>query len=224
VATNFQLFHNFSYSRPNLTQIARTLPADMLDGLDITEEEALGLAELAMHDLALARDFARRAQAAEDHEEASQLARSYQRMARSYRQTLALKARLKRDLAAAARTVADTPRPKPGGAAVARRIGELRSALRRLAWTEAERAESEDEAADFEERVQIFAYRRDDIELTLTEACLKPGFAEEPLDDHVAHLALGMGLSAEAIARWRDLPDPPAEALEAEDLDWRSSA
>src|SRR5258708_3074890 len=113
----------------------------MLDALDITEEEALGLAELAQHDLALARAFARRAQAAEDGEEASRLARSYQRAARSYRQTLALKARLKRDLAAAAQVQAATPRPKPGGAAIARRIGELRVALLRLAWDEAERPE-----------------------------------------------------------------------------------
>src|SRR4051794_32581028 len=115
----------------------------MLDALNITEEEAQGLCELAQHDLALARDFARRAQAADDADEANRLARSYQRAARSYRQTLALKARLQRALAAAARVQATTPRPKPGGAAVARRIGELRTALTRLAWDEAERPEDE---------------------------------------------------------------------------------
>lgn len=106
----------------------------MLDALDITEAEAEGLSELAQHDLALARDFARRAQAAEDADEASRLGRSYQRAARSYRQTLALKVKLKRDLAAAAKDQAGAPKPKPGGAAVARRIGELRAALLRLAW------------------------------------------------------------------------------------------
>lgn len=36
----------------------------MLDALDITEEEAQGLVELARHDLAMARSFAARAQAA----------------------------------------------------------------------------------------------------------------------------------------------------------------
>src|SRR5690349_15307928 len=129
----------------------------MLDALNITEEEAQGLAELAQHDLAMARDFARRAQAAEDADEANRLARSYQRAARSYRQTLALKARLKRDLAAAAQVQANTPRPKPGGAAVARRIGELRGALLRLAWDEAERPEGEPvEDEDAESDAEMF--------------------------------------------------------------------
>lgn len=54
---------------------------DMLDSLDITGVEIAGIAELAIHDLAMARDFAARAQAAEYPEVA--LARSCQRMARS---------------------------------------------------------------------------------------------------------------------------------------------
>lgn len=58
----------------------------MWDALDITEEEAQGLAEIARHDLELARDFARRALATQDNDEANRLARSYQRAARSYRQ------------------------------------------------------------------------------------------------------------------------------------------
>lgn len=198
----------------------------MLEALDITEEEARGLAEIAMHDLALARNFAARAQAAEDADEANRLARSYQRAARSYRQTLALKARLKRDLAAAAQVQAKTPKTPPGGAAIARRIGELRTALLRLAWDEAERPETEDEAEDFEDVAQEFACRREDVEIAVTEACLKSDFCDEPLDDHVARLALGLGFAADAIARWRDLGDPPQAALDAEpeEFDWRSSA
>ena len=66
----------------------------MWDTLSITEDEAAGLSELAALDLAMARDFAARAQAAEDAESANDLARSYQRMARSYRQSLALKVRV----------------------------------------------------------------------------------------------------------------------------------
>ncbi len=213
----------------------------MLDALNITEEDAQGLAELAQHDLALARDFARRAQAAVDADEASRLARSYQRAARSYRQTLALKARLKRDLAAAAQVQAATPRPRPGGAAVARRIGELRTALLRLAWDEAERAETE--AAEIEQgefepgetdgegdilapATELFAFRRPDIEAAVSTAAFKPDFAEAPLDDDVARLALDQGFAPKAIARWRDMADPPQAALdaEAEEFDWRSSA
>ncbi|WP_293679041.1 hypothetical protein [uncultured Phenylobacterium sp.] len=198
----------------------------MLDALDITEEEAQGLAELARHDLALARSFAARAQAAEDGEEASRLARSYQRAARSYRQTLALKARLKRDLAAAAQVQASTPRRKPGGAAVARRIGELRTALTRLVWSEAERPETEDEEVDFADVAQAFGWWRAEVAGIVSEACLKDDFCDAPLDDHVARLALDLGLPPETIARWRDLPDPPQAALDfdPQDPDWRSSA
>jgi len=198
----------------------------MWDALDITEEDAAGLAEIARHDLELARDFARRALAAEDNDEANRLARSYQRAARSYRQTLAVKARLKRDLAAAARVQADLPKPRPGGAAVARRIGELRTALLRLSWDEAERVETDGGAADLDAACEEFACRREDVELLITQACLKPDFSEAPLDDDVARLALELAMPPEAIARWRELPDPPQAALdtEVEELDWESSA
>ena len=201
----------------------------MLDALNITEDEARGLAELAQHDLALARDFARRAQAAEDSDEASGLARSYQRAARSYRQTLALKVRLRRELAAAAQAQANMPKARPGGAAVARRIGEVREALLRLAWNEAERPEDERESAEWDESAaETFAFHRQGVEETIAEDCLKAGFCDEPLDDHVARLALGLGFTPDAIARWRDLPDPPQAAMDLEpDEDeplWSSSA
>src|SRR3990167_930112 len=101
----------------------------MMDALDITEEEALGLAEVARHDLAMVRSFAARAQAAEDPEVANELARSYQRAARSYRQTLALKVRLKREIAAAAREAREPP--VRDEAAIARRVREVRGAVRR---------------------------------------------------------------------------------------------
>lgn len=201
----------------------------MLDALDITEEEAQGLAELARHDLAMARSFAARAQAAEDADEANDLARSYQRAARSYRQTLALKVRLKRELAAAAQAQSSIPRPKPGGAAVARRIGELRKALLRLAWDEAERAETEtdDAAPDAADAVETFGYWEDEVGGIVAEACLKDDFCDAPLEDHVARLALDLGFSPEAIARWPDLPDPPKSVLNSDADDpfpWRSSA
>ena len=196
----------------------------MWDALDITEAEAEGLSELAALDLALARDFARRAQAAEDNDEANRLARSYQRAARSYRQTLAVKARLKRDLAqagaVAAQVQAKTPRARPGGAAVARRIGEVRGALLRLAWSEAERMEIEPDEADEGETIDLYAFAwvRQDVEVIVAKDCVNDSFGEEALDDHVARLALELGLPAEVISTWRDLPDPPEAAL-AFDLD-----
>ena len=199
----------------------------MLDALNITEEEALGLAEIARHDLALARDFARRALAAEDNDEANRLGRSYQRAARSYRQTLAVKARLMRDLAATAQVQARTPPVKPGGAAVARRLGEVRSALTRLAWAEAERPETDEiEAEAPEVAAEAFACAQRAVETALTLDTMTDSFGDEPLDDHVARLALGLRFEPALITGWRDLPDPPDWALDidAGDLEWRSSA
>ena len=180
----------------------------------------------------MARDFARRAQAAEDADDANRYARSYQRAARSYRQTLALKARLRRDLAAAAAHDAEaqaaTPRPRPGRPAVARRFREMRTALLRLTWDEAERPEGERaEINDFDTPGETFAFWRPAIEDIVAEAGLKEDFCDAPLDDHVARLATDLGFAPAAIARWHDLPDPPAAALEVEPDDedeWRSSA
>src|ERR1700743_3524450 len=107
----------------------------MSDALAITEAEAAGLSELAALDLAMARDFAARAQAAEDPETANALARSYQRMARSYRQSLALKAKLRLGTQAGPR---ETPRRFPPAPAppleafrIDRRAEDLHDAVQR---------------------------------------------------------------------------------------------
>src|SRR5215472_14586236 len=119
----------------------------MLDALTITEEEAAGLTELAALDLAMARGFTARAQAAEDPATASDLARSYQRVARSYRQTLALKMRLARDLAAAEREARERPAPFNPRAAQ-RRLDEIRHAVARVVFAEYEGPEREEERRD----------------------------------------------------------------------------
>ena len=67
---------------------------------------------------------------------------------------------------------------------MARRIGELRAALLRLAWNEAERPEAERLEVDVPETdVELFAFYCEEIEALFAEACLTPGFGEEPLDD-----------------------------------------
>jgi hypothetical protein len=178
----------------------------MLEALDITEEEAAGLAELARHDLAMARHFAERAQAAEDPAVANSLARSYQRAARSYRQTLALKARLKRDLQ---RADAEAPKPEapPNPATV--RGDQLRCAIERTIWAEHEKPDWEDayrafnrHARRFESRLEVL--QRDD------------GFAQQDLDVQVLDSARDLGLNQVTAARWRELPNPPDELA----LDW----
>jgi len=177
----------------------------MLDALDITEAEAAGLSELAAIDLAMARRFGERALAAEDPEVANRLARSAQRAARSYRQTLALKVRLRRALSEHAR---EYPR-KRNDAAVVRRMGELRRAVTRVAWAEREAYEGPED-----EREEIF----DDLMCCLGERLARRSgdddFERAPLDDEIVAICVELGLPEEAARGWRDLPVPPAGAVE----------
>jgi hypothetical protein len=199
----------------------------MLDALTITEAEAAGLCELAALDLAMARDFAARAQAAEDPQTANDLARSYQRMARSYRQSLALKVRLAREIARAERDWAEREPPAPiprDEARIEARLKEIRGPVRRVIWAEHEPAElndADDLSGEFfdllEQRLDLLA--RDDR------------FGLEPLDVHVVALCRSLGLDTTLARRWRELPDPPDAAFSDPDDDvsdpaplaWRSS-
>ena len=192
----------------------------MLDALTITEAEAAGLAELAALDLAMARDFAARARAAEDPDVANALARSYQRMGRSYRQSLALKVRLAREIAQADREPSPLPPPVPRDEARSEaRVAEIRRPLQRVIWAEHEPAEGADPDDDvaghyfdlLEERLEL--YSRDNR------------FGLEPLDDHVVSLCRAMALDVRLARRWRELPDPPPEAFDGSDEDpaWRGS-
>ena len=153
------------------------------------------LARLAEFDLAAAERVHGRLMAAEAASEIAELGRTYQRVARSLRQTLALKAKLKRDRETAAK---DLPPAKPGGVALARRLREVRQAVARVIWNEAESAEA---AADTE-------YALEDV---LTREMLSDRFCAEPLDDHVARICLELDLSPEGVEGWRDLPDAPPE-------------
>lgn len=189
----------------------------MLDALDITEAEAAGLSELAALDLATARRFTERAHAAEDPDEANRLARTAQRAARSYRQILLLKVRLKRALAEHAR---EHPRVRDE-AAVARRMTAVRHAVVRVAWAACETCEGPDD-----ERDELF----DDLVGGLVEGLARRAadetFERAPLDEAVVELALELGLPEARARAWRDLPDPPLEAMAfLDDLDppWRGS-
>src|SRR5687768_6331653 len=175
----------------------------MLDALDITEEEAAGLAELARHDVAMARHFAERAQAAEDPALANSLARSYQRAARSYRQTLALKVKLRRDLQRAADEAPNTPAP-PHPAK--QRGDELRCAIERTIWAEHEQPDWEDEWRAFNRHARRFESRLEVLQRN-------DGVAGEDLDIQILDLARDLGLNQVTAARWRELPEPPDELM-----------
>jgi hypothetical protein len=196
----------------------------MLDGLIITEAEAAGLSRLAALDLGMAEDFAARAQAAQDPDTANDLARSYQRMARSYRQSLALKVRLQHEIARAEREALEGQPPAPpkplDPEAVQARVDAVRSAARRVIWSEYEPLEDDGDdglCAEFSERLdrRLAALRR------------QPEFGQEPLNDHILEVCRAVGLDAALAISWRSLPEPPDDAFpESNDdpaPDWRGS-
>jgi hypothetical protein len=214
------------------------------------EREQAMLAELAEMDLALARKAHAAALAAETSDEIAGLSRAYQRLARSLRQTLALKAKLALDRERHERARQSTdlqeavhyyglrphqlpPAPLvgvPAGApaaaplspteAAARRR-DLTTALVRIAWDEAERAEGGRDLAAFGLSLEMIA---DALEETFHLGGPDAAHAAEPVDVEVARLAQLMEFDAHAAARWRDLPDPPPEAPQLQAAAWRSSA
>src|SRR5688572_26986160 len=162
----------------------------MLDALDITEEEAAGLAEIAQIELGLVREFAARAKAAEDPKVANGYARTAHRAARSYRQCLLLKVRLKRDLQRAAdEAPRERPQPSPEQRRVRARVDELREALERVVWDEHERAES-----SLHKRYGGFARDSERLSRWLERLSEKDGFGDRALDEHVVEAARIIGL------------------------------
>jgi hypothetical protein len=193
----------------------------MLDALIITEAEAAGLSRLAALDLAMAEDFAARAQAAEDPDTACDLARSYQRMARSYRQSLALKVRLAREIRLAER---DAPPPPPvplDEAGKRERVETLRSAVRGVIWAEYEPAED-----DGDEELCVELFER--LDTRLAQLRSQPGFGQAPLDDEVRAVCRTLRLDAALAICWKSFPEPPEDAALPEhepeqDPSWRGS-
>lgn len=179
------------------------------------------LARLAELDMAAAEHVQARLLAADDDKAVADLGRAYQRLGRSLRQTLALRARLARERE---QDLMDAPPPaRPTGAAISRRLRELRGALRRIAWTEAER-EVELEAAEREEageaapetrlsRTEIYGQICEDVEDVVVREMLQGGFCDEPLDDHVARLGVTLRLSPDLTEAWASLPDPPPRPI-----------
>ncbi len=169
----------------------------MLPAAHISDDEML--ARLAARDLAAAERVHDKLMAAEEASEIAELGRTYQRFARSLRQTLALKARFRREQQQDARAANETPpQPaRPGGVAVARRIREVRAGVTRVVWDEVEREERDD--------------CLETLEYTIAEECLRDSFCAEPLDDHIARICLALDLSPQGAEGWRDLPDPPGQ-------------
>jgi hypothetical protein len=185
----------------------------MLEALDITEEDAAGLADLAAVHLKMAKEFAARAQVVDDPELACKLAAVSQRHSRAFRQNLAIKLRLKREMM---RVAAETPpAPEPEKPHVPRdaqrikaRLAEVRAPLHRIIWSEHDWTERPEDLGD---RAATAHYFRDFDDWLEREAD-DNAFGLQPLDEHVVELARAAGLCEAAATRWRDLPDPPPAA------------
>jgi hypothetical protein len=148
-----------------------------------TDRDDPMLAELAELSLALARDLQSRALAATDDAVACELSLAFHRVARSLRQTLALRGKLERDAqrgAAADRAeAAQTER-----ALVQIRRTRVKDAVERVIWNEAEDDDVE--------------HLLGDLYTQLDEEALLGGFAGQPLETFIATIHRNLGLPAPA--------------------------
>ena len=170
----------------------------MSDPLDITDEEAEGLARLAQAQLRLALRLSERALDEADAEASCRLARASERVARGYRQSLLLKSRLKREDEAARRqaTLNPLPRTPQTQARVNQRIRDVHEAVERIIEDQAETLDPE--AID-DLRVYLLE--------TLEEEGRDDGFLAEAIETQIARMCDDLGLPRPAPARPRGEPD-----------------
>jgi hypothetical protein len=163
------------------------------------------LAELAERDARLLRRAEERMMAAEDDAAFDGLGRTYQRLARSLRQSLALKAKLTHDrqshIAKHSPLGTDVLRPRFDPEAADRRADELKAAVVRVA--RAEPPDWHEDDGPFDE--DLFAAIVDDAIVDLARE--DPEFLERPLDEQVAILGHLLDLSPDLAAGWRELPE-----------------
>lgn len=190
----------------------------MSDPVEMAERHGRHLAELAELGMALARDVQARALAAEDAAAAADLGRTFHTVARTIRQSVALEARLERDRARQARED-QVQAVRETETRLRVRKDQIRSAVERLIWNEAE----DDEADDLIERL-------DDL-LDTDER--RGHLTDGDVEAHIARARHVLGLSAPdpsppADAAPTDRPAPSPTGHEATprvfDGPWRSSA
>ena len=168
----------------------------MNDCAAMAERHALLLGELAGLGMAVARDLQGRVACAETDEAAQGLALAFQRVSRSVRQTLALEAKLARDMRRIAREDAADTRDE-----VRRRVnlrqGQVRVAVAREVWAEHEGDEAE--------------ARLEALESHILDAALSETFLDEPIEACIARIRVDLGLAANDTGA----ADRPADALGA---------
>ena len=151
-----------------------------------SRDEAM-LARLAELDLLAAEKAHAKLMAAEEPCEIAELGRTYQRLARSCRQTIALKAKLAREAEAATRPPPATPEPPPIHNGLKAITPAQRAHIERAAATA--RLHLERERPDWDEFDDIEVYE------ILLELAQDEAFTDTPVEDLVATVLEAMDLT-----------------------------
>lgn len=146
------------------------------------DPDELMLARLAAMDMAAAQEAHARFMDAKDQAESDRAGRTYQKMARSLRQTLMLKARLSREARRADREAAQAQAREDRERVTARK-DRLKTAVEALARRETETL-SDDEHWDFQER----------LDALIDEEAFAEAFLTEDFGDQVARMIGRAGL------------------------------
>lgn len=165
----------------------------------ILDPDELMLARLAAMDMAAAQEAHARFMDAKDQAESDRAGRTYQKMARSLRQTLMLKARLAREARRDGREEAQA-RARDDRERVAFRKNRLKTAVEALAWRETQDL-SDDEHWDFQER----------LDSVVDEESFAEAFLTDDLGDQVARVAgrMGFRITPEGeVVRAGEVPQP----------------
>jgi hypothetical protein len=180
-----------SVSSKNLTtNLSRVLFLFVTDAADTLHDCAL--AELLELGMAAAREVQGRLLAAEDAKAAGELSLAFNRVSRAVRQTVALQAKLGRERRRLDRDEA-AEAVKADAAQAERRKAQVRAAVERAIWTEAEDDEAEQLIDELDDRV--------------SEEMLYDGFGREPVAAHIARICEVLGVSVPS-------PSEDCEAVE----------
>lgn len=193
----------------------------MSQAAHIAERRQQMLAKVAELDLVAVQAAHASYMAAIDTEEEAEKGRTYQRMARSLRQSLALHERFERADTRAAREAREDARresilgparwsrPEPtrrDTPAARARADDLRTAVHRVIWSEGERPDCE---TDYDVEGELIRWLEQRLETDRGE----PAFTEAPLDEQIAEICAELGLDPDKAARWRDLPEPDPDTI-----------
>jgi phosphate-selective porin len=201
----------------------------MFVATETTEQQDRALAELLELGMAAAREVQARLLAAEDAKAVCDLSLAFNRVSRSVRQTVALQAKVGRERRREGRDAAAEIK-RADEAHASRRQLQLRTAVERRIWTEAEGDEAE----------RLI----DELDDLVSEEALCEGFGREPVAAHIARICTDLGLpdpplSGEAAGQAAERacatdsppqvpsghPQPPQDtAFEEGETAWRSSA